>query len=266
MPISSLWPSLAARLGQAATRFLNQDTAGYELLASSDMARLHRGIRKGDVLLVQGRTRIGRLIQYSTRSPWSHCALYIGDELLHRGGRLRDLVLTRFGARAHRLLIEALVEDGVVAVPVDKYADHNVRLCRASRIKPAALGQVVDSAVADLGKLYDSRNLLDLALLLLSPIRLGFLRTRTAATCLGHCTEREVICSGMIAKAFQRAGYSVSPQTVPRSGTRHYSRIVPRDFDLSPNFHAVTFMEGEGDRSSRRRRHPTWRRLGLGHS
>jgi hypothetical protein len=265
MAISSLLPSLATRLGQAATRFLNQDTAGDELMAPDDMARRYGGIRKGDVLLVQGRTRIGRLIQYSTRSPWSHCALYVGDELLHRGGPLREQVLARFGAKADRLLIEALVEDGVVAVPVDKYADHNVRVCRASRIKPAARGQVVDSVIADLGKQYDSRNLLDLALLLLSPVRLGFLKTRTAATCLGHCTEREVICSGMIAQAFQRAGYPVSPRTVPPVGTRHHSQILPRDFDLSPNFHAVTFMEGEGDRSSRRRR-PTWRRLGLGHS
>ncbi len=261
MAILSLLPSLTARLGQAATRFLNQDAAGYELMAPGDMARLYGGIRKGDVLLVEGRTRIGQLIQYTTRSPWSHCALYVGDELLHRGGRLREQALARFGARAERLLIEALVEEGVVAVPVDKYADHNVRLCRASRIKPAALGQVVDSVLADLGKQYDSRNLLDLALLLLSPIRLGFLKTRTAATCLGHCTEREVICSGMVAKAFQRAGYSVSPQTVPPAGTRHHSQILPRDFDLSPNFHAVTFMERGGHRSDRRR--PTWRRLGL---
>jgi len=42
----------------------------------------------------------------------------------------------------------------------------------------------------------------------------------------------------MIAKAFQRAGYHVFPHDGP---TRHYSQIVPRDFDLSPNFDIVKF-------------------------
>ncbi len=123
-------------------------------------------------------------------------------------------------------------------------------------------------------KQYDSRNLLDLALLHLSPIRVGFLKTRTAATCLGHCTEREVICSGMIAQAFQRAGYSVLPQAVPaarvspaadpggeRKPMRHHSQILPRDFDLSPNFHIVTVRDGDADRSDRKR--SPWKRLGL---
>lgn len=259
--LRSLLPSLAARVGEAVARFLNRDAAGYELVAPNDMARLSREIRKGDVILVDGKLRISRLIKHTTQSPWSHSALYVGDELLRRGGRLRETVLARFGAGADRLLIEALLEDGVVAVSLDKYADHNIRVCRASRIEPAALGRVMDSVIADLGKPYDSRNLLDLALILLSPIKLGFLKTRTAATCLGHCTGRDVICSGMIAKAFHTAGYPVLPPTVPPAGIRHHSQILPRDFDLSPNFHVVAFTDIDTDRSDRRR--PAWKRLGL---
>ncbi len=74
--------------------------------------------------------------------------------------------------------------------------------------------------------------------------------------CLGGCTEYEVICSGMIAKAFQQVGYPIVPALMPSAdfkrniarnpyGTslimRHYSRIVPRDFDLSLNFEIIKY-------------------------
>jgi hypothetical protein len=73
---------------------------------------------------------------------------------------------------------------------------------------------------------------------------------------LGGCTEYKVICSGMIANAFQKVGYPIVPALLPAShandhrisdpyGTklimRHYSQIVPRDFDLSPNFEIVKY-------------------------
>src|SRR5438034_159717 len=61
----------------------------------------------------------------------------------------------------------------------------------------------------DLGKRYDNRNFIDLTLMLLSPIKFGPLRRRTIETCLGNCTDLQVICSGMIAKAFHRVGYPI---------------------------------------------------------
>lgn len=90
--------------------------------------------------------------------------------------------------------------------------------------------------LADLGKQYDNRNFFDLTLMLLSPIKAGPLGRRTVETCLGNCTDLQVICSGMIAKAFQRVGFPILSPPL-----RHYSQIVPRDFDLSPNFEIVKF-------------------------
>ena len=70
------------------------------------------------------------------------------------------------------------------------------------------------------------------------------------------CTEYKVICSGMIAKAFQKVGYPIVPVLLPESDIdsnlvndpygsklimRHYSQIVPRDFDLSPTFEIVKY-------------------------
>lgn len=60
----------------------------------------------------------------------------------------------------------------------------------------------------------------------------------------------------MIARAFQRVGYPIRPVlnfTMEEEGRsknnpfgaplemRHYSQILPRDFDLSPNFEIIKF-------------------------
>lgn len=232
---------------QAVARFLNRRVADGDVTVPHDVARLHRHVRRGDVVLVDGELRISQLVKYATQSQWSHSALYVGDELIRRGGRLREEALARFGDLADRLLIEALTDQGVVAAPLAKYASHNIRICRPSRIDPDTLDRVIDVVVGDLGKQYDERNFLDLAVLLLSPIKFGPLRTLTLETCLGRCTDLQVICSGMIAKAFHMAGYPVlSPSGRHRQTPRHYSQIMPRDFDLSPNFEIIKFIE-DGD-------------------
>lgn len=245
--------SVKERLGAAVARFLNREVAGYELKVPNDMAWLYQYIRKGDVVLVEGSLRISQFVKYVTQSQWSHSALYVGDELLRRGGQLREQALTNFGVFADRLLIEALTDQGVVASPLAKYECHNIRICRPCHIDPADLNRVIASVVADLGKQYDSHNFLDLALLFLSPVKFGHLKTRTAQSCLGNCTDLQVICSGMIAKAFQRVGYPILPKVEigppphepARPTTRHYSQILPRDFDLSPNFQIIK-SNGEG--------------------
>jgi hypothetical protein len=249
--------ALEKRLWRAAGDLLNREVPGYELKAFNDMARLYHVIRKGDVVLVEGRLRISQFIKFATQSPWTHSALYVGDELLRRGGRLREQAEINFGEHADRLIVEALTGEGVIAAPLEKYQAHNIRVCRPSRLDPADLDQVLEHVLADLGKQYDDQNLLDLALILLSPIDFGFLKTRTGQTCLGRCTDRQVICSGMIAKAFQRVGYSVRPDVNPDGrldvdasvgapAVRHYSQILPRDFDLSPNFEIVNISVADG--------------------
>ncbi len=249
---------LRERMLQAVGRRLNREVDGYELKVPYSMAQVYEQVCKGDVALVEGRLRISQLIKYATQSQWSHSALYVGDELLRRGGRLREAALANFGPLADRLLIEALTDEGVIAVPVTKYRSHNIRICRPAGIDAANLERVIDSVMADLGKQYDDRNLVHLALMLLSPVQFGQLKSRTIQSCLGNCTDFQVICSGMIAKAFQQVGYPILPQidvAPPGDGKasddesyrltmRHYSQILPRDFDLSPNFQIVKLEVG----------------------
>ena len=236
---------------------LQTPRAFYEIRIVNNMANLYRVIRKGDVLLVEGRSEMSRIIQVLTQSSWSHLAFYVGDAL---EGESPDHVGTRKGSlRAStgpHMLVEADTVSGVVAVPLDKYRDYNIRICRPFGIATQDLETVVAEVIANLGKHYDHENIVDLALLAL-PRRLNPFKKRTIKACLGGCTEYKVICSGMIAKAFQKLGYPIVPALVPETTSgaryhpgnpygsgvsmRHYSQIVPRDFDLSPNFEIVKY-------------------------
>ena len=44
----------------------------------SDIERLSYEVRPADIILVEGRTRVSRVVQNITQSAWSHAALYIG--------------------------------------------------------------------------------------------------------------------------------------------------------------------------------------------
>ena len=153
------------------------------------------------------------------------------------------------------MLIEADIGSGVIAVPLNKYEDYNIRICRPFGITTKDIEVVAAEIISNLGKHYDHQNILDLAMLLL-PSFLNPFKKRTIKACLGGCTEYKVICSGMIANAFQKVGYPIVPALLPESDLsdkrmnnpygsklimRHFSQIVPRDFDLSSNFEIIKY-------------------------
>lgn len=245
-----------ASLGRALLRRLDAPRKGYEKRIVNNMDNLYRVIRKGDVVLVEGRSEISRIIQLLTQSTWSHSALYVGDALAGREDRHRENASGDTNAADwNHMLVEADAARGVVAVPLRKYCDDNIRICRPFGIRAEDLEAVISEVVGNLGRHYDHQNILDLALLALPPFMNPF-KKRTIKACLGGCTEYEVICSGMIAKAFQHVGYPIVPALLPLMDfdkniyrnpygasliMRHYSRIVPRDFDLSPNFEIIKY-------------------------
>ncbi len=232
---------------------LNHAVAQYEMRIPNNLEQLFAQIRPGDVVLVEGKQHISRLIKIFTSSPWSHAALYVGDALLKSPRHDAENIRQKFGAEAERLIIEALPGVGVVANPLAKYEAHNLRLCRPFKIRPEDLQTVVDAVIGDLGKSYDERNIIDLAVQML-PFEIGPLRKKKLTACLGECSEFQVTCSGHIAKAFQKVRYPIMPlfATPPNSAPaddrwhyavrqRHYSQIMPCDFELSPYFQIVNF-------------------------
>jgi len=250
-----------------AVRLLTKPLRQYVLKIPNDLAKMERYIRKGDVVLVEGNERISEVIKYLTQSSWSHAALYVGDEPLKRDPELRKRLLEQFGDDANHLLVEALVERGVVLTPLSKYRDFNIRICRPYNLAREDMHQVVNEALSKVGNVYDLKNILDLARYFL-PVSLVPRRFRRKALRFGSSEPTHVICSSMIADCFYRVKFPVVPhfKELPLLEDKHEERprlrrlfarpdhrrfgvfqtvsptlITPRDFDLSPYFEVIKF-------------------------
>lgn len=247
------------------TRVLTKPLHSYELRVPNNLANLTTVLRRGDVILVEGDQRISQVIRYLTQSSWSHSALYIGDELLKPEHGLADDLTQRWGDSARHLIVEALVGEGVIASPIEKYLGFNIRICRPQGLTRRDGDRVLAEVISHLGDEYDVQHILDLARYLF-PVSVVPRRWQHAALHFGRGSEREVICSSLLAKAFARVGYPILPRVTlepapapparnwwsllsRRNGTHPAARfreldptlITPRDFDLSPYFEIVKF-------------------------
>jgi len=232
--------------------YLTAELPTYQRRVPNDLDRMRGELRPGDVVLVEGKARISRIIMTLSQSSWSHAGMYIGDALLRWGGPHAEAALLDFGAEAAHLVLESDMADGVRVKPVAWYADHNLRVCRPLGLTPEELERVVAEMVRHLGLRYDQRNIFDLGRYL-TPFHLLPARWRRRPLYLGSSSSREVICSALIAKAFYQVGFPVQPilgsaKGVLRRGViaRHPSYIMPRDFDLSPNFEVLKLHLGPG--------------------
>ncbi|MBI1750988.1 MAG: lipo-like protein [Acidobacteria bacterium] len=231
-------------LSRGLVRYLTAELPTYQRRVPNDLGRLREELRPGDVVLVEGKSRISRIIMTLTQSSWSHAGMYIGDALLRWGGPHAERALAAFGVEAAHLVLESDMAEGVQVKPVAWYGDHNLRICRPVGLGSAELEQVVAEMLRHLGLRYDQRNIFDLGRYL-TPFHLLPMRWRRRPLYLGSSSSREVICSALIAKAFYQVGFPVQP-LIPGEGgggrsliARHPSYIMPRDFDLSANFEVL---------------------------
>jgi hypothetical protein len=227
-------------LGRRLAKYLSEVRPASTRLATSPPEKLAGSLEPGDVLLIEGNTRISVAIKYLTQSTWSHSALYVGDA----AGP------TPAGEEP-KVLLEADMRAGVRVVPLSHFAGLHTRICRPVGLKADDLKKVVDFAVARLGEAYDMKNVIDLARYLLPtpPVPTRFRRQLIA---LGSGDPTRAICSTLIAEAFGAVRYPILPIYVPTTAgghadraqeemlrIRHHSLYVPRDFDISPYFAIV---------------------------
>ena len=182
----------------------------YRRFVYNDPQKLKARIEPGDVLLVDGDQRVSEAVKYLTQSSWSHSALFIGDALLRRDEATRRETLRRFGRESRFLIVEALVEKGVIVSPLFKYVDFNVRICRPLGLQPADREIVIDYVLSRLGHTYDRRNFLDLTRYLL-PFHLIPPRLREDALHFGSGIATETICSTLLAEAFAAVRFPILP-------------------------------------------------------
>lgn len=272
MRIASPWQAIRRFLIRQFTKILTKRLRNYTSRCPNDLDELKNHIKKGDVILLEGEQRVSEVIKYLTQSSWSHAALYIGDELLRRNHPQAGQARAAFGEEANYLLVEALVEGGVVVSPLSKYLNLNIRVCRPHNLRKDHVQHILDEVIHQLGHEYDLQNVFDLARYFL-PVSIVPRRFRRKALHFGSRLPTQVICSSMIAAAFDTVGFPVVPQITtqpvtltPRSwrerllsfanGSRsqfvfhrpHHSLVTPRDFDLSPYFEIVKFNMIESGR------------------
>jgi hypothetical protein len=223
------------RTGQLIARYLEKPVSGYEPFTPSDPSALAASLRPGDVLLVEGNSHISGVIKYLTQSTWSHAALYVGP----LGGR------DSAGGEPHTL-IEAELGIGVDSAPLSKYARFHTRVCRPAGLTVEDCEKVCAYAIERIGLEYDLKNITDL-LRYLMPLPVPQ-RWRRRALALGSSDPTRIICSALIAQAFESVRYPILPKVTRMESRvarrdmleiRHSSLYAPRDFDISPYFSVV---------------------------
>lgn len=223
------------RVGRMLARYLDEPARGYEPFAPSDPETLRTALKPGDVLLVEGNNHISGVIKYLTQSTWSHAALYvgpIGDRSTADGEAL--------------VLVEANIGEGVVAAPLSKYSRFHTRICRPTGLTEDDRARVCAYAAERIGFDYDLKNIIDLMRYLFPmPVPQRW-RRRMIALGSGHPTR--IICSALIAQAFETVRYPILPKVTRCDSVaarqeileiRHSSLYAPRDFDISPYFEVV---------------------------
>ena len=219
-------------LGKKLASFLSKSPPSYQRFEDISLADLAFVLEAGDIVLVEGDTRISTAIKYLTQSSWSHACLYVGG----RDSEVRDLAL-----------LEADLLEGVRMVSLEHYSGFNLRICRPVGMQNADREKLINHAKSRLGHKYDLKNILDLARYLIQkPLVPNRFRRRLLA--LGSGEPTKAICSTLIAESFQEIDYPILPRITNNENKkseekfyskRHFTYFTPRDFDLSPYFRVI---------------------------
>jgi hypothetical protein len=239
--------SLLNKIGRWLAAYLDKpsgsiqpSTCRPELLAST--------IRVGDILLVDGSSRISTAIKYLTQSTWSHAALCIADDKKSAVPSCDNVTL-----------VEADVLDGIRTVALSHYGHLHTRICRPVGLNDEEIDNAIRFATAQVGYQYDMKNVFDLMRYLIQTPPVPT-RWRRKMIVLGSGDPTRAICSSFIAQTFQSIRYPILPdiffeKTKPFYNKaycyevlqiRHHTLFVPRDFDMSPYFNIVKPTLDEG--------------------
>lgn len=223
----------------------------YELMPARttlcDFQRLKEQIRPCDVLLIEGRSRVSRVIKGITSSAWTHSALYVGRLQDIHDAAVREQVTKHYhGDPEEQLIIEALLGEGTVIKPLKKYDLDHIRICRPTRLTPDDADAVIRYCVGHLGNKYNFRQLLDLARFLL-PYSIIPKRWRSSLFEHRIGDETRTVCSSMLAAAFASVHFPILPVAhhADNGGLKLYTRnhklYTPCDFDTSPYFDIIKY-------------------------
>ncbi|SET08208.1 Permuted papain-like amidase enzyme, YaeF/YiiX, C92 family [Nitrosomonas marina] len=233
---------MMSTVGNLLANYLTKPLKKTTHIAPINQETLRATLQPGDVLLVDGNTRLSVPIKYLTQSTWSHAAMYVGE----------DALPARESWQMPLVLVEADLKYGVHAITLAHYAHLNTRICRPVGLLEEDRKRVVDFVVERIGHHYDLKNILDLGRYLF-PFAPVPTRLRRRLLALGSGDPTRAICSTLIAQAFYSVSYPILPDIKrewmddPECADcyaeiyhiRHHSLYTPRDFDISPFFDII---------------------------
>ena len=213
----------------------------------SDYERVRHELKSCDVLLIEGKSRVSRVIKLLTQSPWSHAFLYVGRLHDIEDPEIRKLVAASYsGNLEDQLIIESELGVGTVVRSLSLYKDNHIRICRPRNLSHLDGQKIIAYLVQRLGMEYDVRQIFDLARFLF-PWFIMPRRWRSSLFTHNAGSATRTVCSTIIAHAFQSIQFPILP-LIKRDedhGIQLFRRnpklMVPRDFDYSPYFDIIKY-------------------------
>ena len=259
---------LAERVAEGISKivlyYLDKSSTDYQPFSAPRPGLLLRCLQPGDVLLIEGNTRLSGIIKYLTQSTWSHAALYVGRQQVAVPDKSGGSKTSKIGQEdvdedatvPRPAVLEALADRGVILSPLSKYDRFNTRICRPTGLGEPERQKVVNYALKNLGKQYDSSHIVDLLRYLFPypPVPVSWRRRMLS---IGSGDPTRAICSTLIAEAFYSVNYPILPAPVIDDASsddgmrtnRYVDREIlhikssglytPRDFDVSPYFDVI---------------------------
>jgi hypothetical protein len=209
--------------------------------------RLRYELRPGDVILVEGRSKIGDIIKSVTQSIWTHSFFYIGRLHDIDDPLLREHILRyRHCQPDEQLIIESMLGKGTIVNAIDVYEGEHLRICRPRGITRNDSQKVIAYAIDQLGVDYNVRQIMDLFRFMFP---YWFIPKRWRSSLFEHNAGRptENVCSTMMAEAFAAVRFPIIPVLhQDKSGNlkllrRNSKLITPCNFDHSPYFDVIKY-------------------------
>ena len=240
----NVWPF--NKISSTLVKWLIKDEAPAEMPVC-DFARIQQELKPCDVILIEGRSRVSEIIKLTTKSNWSHAALYIGKLHDIKEEALRHKILNYYTDDINeQLVIEGILGKGTVVSPLTNYKLDHIRICRPSALTIEDGKKVIAYAINELGTPYDIRHIFDL-LRLLFPFTFIPRHLFSSIFKPTQVTNKKLICSYLLVEAFASVKYPLIPKIRKRpDGTiefipRNPRLFTPKDFDYSPYFDIIKY-------------------------
>ena len=136
---------LLQSIGTQLAKFLTREHIHDDAYYRPSFNDLKSVLEPGDVVLVEGKSRVSNAIQFITSSDWSHAAIFIGktDYFKHS-------------------LIEVKAVEGCKYTDINTYKQHTLRICRPMFLNKRKRRILLSHLVTKIGSKYDLKNIIDL--------------------------------------------------------------------------------------------------------